>query len=743
MEFVKGLNSKQKEAVLQTEGPLLILAGAGSGKTKVLTQRIAYLIKEKGIYPGSIMAITFTNKAAKEMRERIDGLIGQGAEKIWVSTFHSSCVRILRNHIQKLGYASSFTIYDTSDQETLMKDCLKELNFNEKNFPPRSVLSEIGRAKDDMTSPEQYLKTYQKDFRQEKIGKLYALYQKKLKENNAVDFDDLICKTIELFETHPEVLEEYHMRYKYFLVDEYQDTNTAQYRFVQLLASKSQNLCVVGDDDQSIYTWRGANIRNILDFEKDFKNAVVIKLEQNYRCTKNILDAANYVIQNNQGRKDKVLWTENPVGEKIKLFEAQHEHQEAEFIADQIIKAVMEGREYKHFAVLYRTNAQSRVIEDIFMKRAIPYQMVGGLRFYDRKEIKDLVGYLRVVVNPTDSISLKRIINVPKRGIGDTTISRTQEYALENNISLYEGFLQVEQIGGMTRVAAKITEFLNLIGELRTLREVQSVSEYIETVLSRSGYISALEKENTVEARSRIENLREFISVAIEYENNEESPTLEGFLERVSLVSDVDQFEGDDNRVVMMTIHSAKGLEFPTVFLCGMEQGIFPSYRSLTDGDSEKIEEERRLCYVGITRAEETLYLSYARARMLYGRTEYHAPSMFIQELLPVLQKSEAVAQQREHISNNTPPQKPTNAIGRGQTTPFDNMVQRTKVSAIPQNPNISLDFVVGDQVSHKKFGVGEVKHLQPAGKDVEVTVDFPRWGEKKLMANFSGLQRI
>lgn len=734
MNLLEGLNPKQKEAVLQTEGPLLILAGAGSGKTRVLTHRIAYLIQEKGVYPGCIMAITFTNKAAKEMRERVNAIIGSGAEKIWVSTFHSSCVRILRKYIDLLGYSPSFTIYDTSDAETLMKDCLKELNYNDKNFPPKSVLAEIGSAKDDLISADAYYKIHQNDFKQEKVARLYRLYQSKLKQNNAMDFDDLIFKTVELFEKHPEVLQELQMKFKYFLVDEYQDTNTCQYRLIQLLASESRNLCVVGDDDQSIYGWRGANIRNILDFEKDFKESTVIKLEQNYRCTQKILQAANEVIQNNKGRKNKVLWTQNAEGESVQLFEAKDEKEEAYYIADKIIKKVCDGNEYKHFAVLYRTNAQSRVIEEIFMKENIPYQIVGGLRFYDRKEIKDLVAYLRVLSNPVDSISLKRIINVPKRGIGDATIQKAQDYASERGISLYEALLEMEESGLLGRANARISEFLNLIGMLRSLSDVQKVSEFIDTVLLKSGYIDALEKENTIEARTRIENLKEFISVAIDYEQKEEAPTLASFLETVSLVSDIDQADVAANHVVLMTIHSAKGLEFPMVFLCGMEEGIFPSYRSVMSGDENQLEEERRLCYVGITRAEQEIYLSYARARMLYGRTEYRPPSRFINELQPILRKD---------TKNRTSTASTTSSIYQKEAKDhfaFDKVIRQNKKIEPIKSSSTALEFTVGDQVQHKKFGVGTVLHVKPGGKDLEVTVDFQNWGEKKLFAAFSGL---
>ncbi|HEX2925354.1 MAG TPA: DNA helicase PcrA [Ruminiclostridium sp.] len=633
MDLLSGLNKQQKEAVLHNEGPLLILAGAGSGKTRVLTHRIAYLIEQHGIFPSNILAITFTNKAAREMRERISGLIGDLSNDMWVGTFHSICIRILRRDIEKLGYDRSFVIYDTQDQQVVVKECLKELSINEKNFPPKSVLETIGKQKDELIDAEHFEKLYASDFRLGKIAKIYRLYEKKLKSNNALDFDDIIMNTIKLFDQYPEVLDYYQRRFRYILVDEYQDTNTAQYMLVRKLSQAHENLCVVGDDDQSIYGWRGANIRNILDFEKDFKKCCTIKLEQNYRSTQNILDAANHVIGNNTGRKRKSLWTENKGGSKIVVCENDNEHEEALYAAREIQRIISdEDRKYKDFAVLYRINAQSRVLEEMFMREGIPYKIVGGQKFYDRKEIKDIIAYMRLVQNPGDNVSLKRIINVPKRGIGDTTVDTAEELAYQSGVSLFTIISNAEECPSLKRAAQKLGNFSLMINKFRTIKENMSVSELLDAVVEDSGILKEYEAENTVEAQSRIENIKELKSVALEFEKQSEDNSLEEFLAHISLVSDIDSLEEDQDYVVLMTMHSAKGLEFPVVFIPGMEEGVFPGYRAITEGP-EQLEEERRLCYVGITRAREKLYMSNARFRTLFGNSSYNRPSRFLAEI--------------------------------------------------------------------------------------------------------------
>lgn len=633
MELLNGLNKEQKEAVLHNEGPLLILAGAGSGKTRVLTHRIAHLIKEQGVYPSSILAITFTNKAAREMRERIDSLIGDLCNDMWVGTFHSICIRILRRDIERLGYDRSFVIYDTTDQQVVIKECLKELNLNDKNFPPKSVLETIGKQKDELIDAAHFEKLYASDFRMGKIAKAYKLYEKKLKSNNALDFDDIIMNTIKLFKQCPEVLEYYQRRFRYILVDEYQDTNTAQYTLVRQLSEAHQNLCVVGDDDQSIYGWRGANIRNILDFEKDFNSCKTIKLEQNYRSTQNILDAANFVISNNTGRKCKSLWTQNKGGSKIVVCENDNEHEEAMYTAREIQRLINEeSRKFKDFAVLYRINAQSRVLEEMFMREGLPYKIVGGQKFYDRKEIKDIIAYLRLIQNPADNVSLKRIINVPKRGIGDTTVEHAENIAIENGFSIFSIISDAQEHSALSRAAQKLEAFSKMIMRLRTMKETMSITELLDTVINDTGILKEYEVENTVEAQSRVENIKELKSVALEFEKQNELNTLEEFLANISLVSDLDNLEEEQDYVVLMTMHSAKGLEFPVVFIPGMEEGVFPGYRAITEGP-EQLEEERRLCYVGITRAREKLYLSNARFRTLFGNSSYNRPSRFLSEI--------------------------------------------------------------------------------------------------------------
>ncbi|NLM13218.1 MAG: DNA helicase PcrA [Epulopiscium sp.] len=736
MNLVEGLNPKQREAVLQTEGPVLILAGAGSGKTRVLTHRIAYLIQEKNVHPWKILAITFTNKAAKEMRERVDHLVGKGTEEIWVSTFHSACVKILRRDIDKIGYNRSFSIYDTGDQKSLIKECLKELNYNEKNYPVSYVLGEISNQKNELITAVEYEKNAKGDFRKERLANIYKLYQKKLESNNALDFDDIIFKTVELFIYHPEVLEYYQNRFEYIMVDEYQDTNTAQYKLVKLLASKYQNLCVVGDDDQSIYGWRGANIRNILDFEKDFKNAKVIKLEQNYRSTKIILDAANAVIKNNFGRKSKALWTENEQGELIDVRETENEHDEAEFVANEIVKQIEEeGREYKDFAVLYRTNAQSRVLEEHFIKHAIPYRLLGGVRFYERKEIKDLLGYLRVIQNPSDDLSLKRIINVPKRGIGDTTIGKVEDFASNYDMSFFDAIRDVEIVSQFGRAASKLKKFADLIGALQVQAQVGSVMELIENVLERTGYLKELENENTEESKERIQNIKELISKAADYDQNADEPSLEGFLEEVSLVADIDNYDEANNAVVLMTLHSAKGLEFPYVFITGMEEGIFPSYMSIVENE-DAVEEERRLCYVGITRARQKLYLCYAKSRMLRGLTQYNRCSRFISELpKDLISTGNKTKKAADPLAGIRPKNKVLHTY-----TPYQGAVSNNENIASENTP---LEFECGDLVKHLKFGIGTVEEIRYAGADYEVTVSFPKFGSKKLMARLAKLKLV
>ncbi|AGC69464.1 ATP-dependent DNA helicase PcrA [Thermoclostridium stercorarium subsp. stercorarium DSM 8532] len=732
MNLIQGLNPQQKEAVLHTEGPLLVLAGAGSGKTRVLTHRIAYLIEEKGVSPYNILAITFTNKAAGEMKERLEKLIGTKALDVWAGTFHSCCVRILRREIERIGFGRNFVIYDTSDQETLMKDCISQLQYNEKLFPPKMVLAEIGRAKDELIDPEKYAIMAGSDFRLSKIARLYELYQKKLKANNALDFDDIIMYTLKIFDDFPEVLEYYQNKFKYILVDEYQDTNTAQYVLVSMLAQKHRNVCVVGDDDQSIYGWRGANIRNILEFEKDFKGCRVIKLEQNYRSTANILNAANNVIKNNFGRKPKTLWTENGEGDKVRVYEALDEKEEAYFVANQIKSEVRKGRRsYRDFAVLYRINAQSRVFEDAFMKNGVPYKIIGGHKFYDRKEIKDIIAYLKVIQNPHDDISLKRIINVPKRGIGKATIDKAEQLAITHGVSIYSVIVQPENFPELARAAEKLKSFTDTLARFRTMLSYMDLVEWIRMLVEESGIIRELEAEGTEEAKSRIENIREFQSVAVEFVNNSEetNPTVEDFLAQISLVSDVDDLNEEDDRVVLMTMHSAKGLEFPVVFLTGMEEGLFPGMRSF--GSESEMEEERRLCYVGITRAKENLYLTYAKTRMLFGNTTYTRPSRFIDEIPPEL---------LDYAEN-----RPFNdgiSVLNNRLIGAETWKQRTASFSQAQETD-PCDIEVGARVIHKKFGEGTVIKKEREGSDYKLEIIFDEYGLKRMMASFAKLKLL
>lgn len=732
MELIEGLNPQQKEAVLHTEGPILVLAGAGSGKTRVITHRIAYLIQEKGVAPWSILSLTFTNKAAREMRDRIEALIGARVLDIWSGTFHSCCVRILRREIERIGFNRDFVIYDTGDQETLIKDCLQRLGYNDRNFPPKQVLAYIGRAKDELISPEAYSINAASDFRMRKISDIYTLYQKKLKANNALDFDDILLHTLNIFDKNPDVLAYYQDKFKYILVDEYQDTNTAQYMLVSMLAKKHRNICVVGDDDQSIYGWRGANMQNILDFEKHFHGCRVIKLEQNYRSTERILDAANNVIKNNYGRKPKLLWTKNLTGEPVYVYKAFDERDEADFTAGMVRNAVARGdNNYGDFAVLYRINAQSRVFEDSFMKMGIPYRIIGAHKFYDRKEIKDIIAYLRVVNNPHDDISLKRIVNVPRRGIGKVTLDRAEQLAYDNGVSIYSILLEASKLSELTRASAKIKSFTDMLVKLRSLAEYLDLTELIKSVIDQSGIIKELEQEDTIEAKTRIENIREFQSVVLDFVRNseEEDPGLNDFLAHVSLIADVDTMADEQDRVVLMTMHSAKGLEFPIVFLAGMEEGVFPSYRSI--GEESEMEEERRLCYVGITRAREKLFLTFTKSRTLFGNTTYNRQSRFIDEIPEDLLK---------YISENSDLIKSDVRKSVTNQISADEWKQRTAsfIKAAELNTD---ELVAGTRVLHKKFGAGTITAREPEGSDFKLEIDFDQFGMKRLLASYAKLK--
>ncbi len=732
------LNREQEEAVQCTEGPLLILAGAGSGKTRVLTYRIAHLIEDCGVNPWNILAITFTNKAAGEMRERVDRIVGYGSESVWVSTFHSACVRILRRYIDRLGYDTNFTIYDTEDQKTVMKDVCRRLELDPKLYKERAVLSVISNAKNEYISPNEFQLQVRGDFRMEKMAQAYLEYQKELKKNNALDFDDLLVKTVELFQSCPDVLESYQERFRYIMVDEYQDTNTVQFKLISILAKKYHNLCVVGDDDQSIYKFRGANIKNILDFEEVFPDARVVKLEQNYRSTKHILDTANAVIAHNRGRKEKALWTENGEGEPVFFQQFQTGYDEAEYVAGEIRKKVKNGDgEYKDFAVLYRTNAQSRLFEEKFLYANIPYKLIGGVNFYSRKEIKDVLAYLKTIDNGKDDLAVRRIINVPKRGIGNVSLNKVQSYAESMGMSFFEALEDAEHVPGLGRASIKIQPFVTLIHELRLRLADMSLEELIEEILDRTGYSQELKEEDTDEAKARLENIDEFISKAVSYEEGEEHPTLSGFLEEVALVADIDSLEESDNRVLLMTLHSAKGLEFPYVFLAGMEDGLFPSYMSIAaDNPTEEIEEERRLCYVGITRAMKELTLTCARVRMIRGENQYNNISRFIREIPPELLGKKSVVPPAPKVQappKDAPYQKAKEAF---KTKTFDpNQFKVVKAD--------SLDYTVGDRVSHIKFGQGTVMEIADGGRDFEVKVEFDNYGVKRMFASFAKLKKV
>lgn len=794
------LNPEQQKAVYQTDGPLLILAGAGSGKTRTLTHRIAYLIDEADVNPWNILAITFTNKAAGEMRERVDKLVEFGAESIWVSTFHSTCVRILRRHIEYLGYTTSFSIYDTDDQKTLLHQVMKKLDVDQKMYKDRVVMKYISSAKDNLVSPEQFCKEAAGDYRQMRIGDIYTEYQEQLKKNNALDFDDLIVKTVELFRNNPEVLEYYQNRFRYIMVDEYQDTNTAQFELVRLLAGKYRNLCVVGDDDQSIYKFRGANIQNILGFEEHFPDATIIRLEQNYRSTQNILNAANEVIKNNSGRKEKRLWTENEEGRKVKLKLYDNAMQEADQITEELLQAHNRGYDYNDCAVLYRTNAQSRVIEERMVNKGIPYQLVGGVNFYQRKEIKDILAYLKTIDNGSDDISVARIINVPKRGIGGTTIGRVQVFADEQGISFYEALRNAEYIPTLAkgRAVSKLLNFVEQISVFRVMAENYSISELIEAVLDKTGYRQELEGDDTIEAQTRLENIQEFVNKAVDYEKNTEEPSLSAFLEEVALVADIDRMDEDEDKVLLMTLHSAKGLEFDKVYLCGMEDGLFPSWMSIDSEDPSDMEEERRLAYVGITRAKKELTLTGARQRMINGETRYLRISRFCTEIpMNLLDtnmrkrpagagglgensissgfsggasgsiggKSGLVGSGSSFSGGNSFSSRNSFSSGSsmGSNSGNNNGGNHGNVRTFAAHSGASsreafksglgrqfkvekmnkLPYEVGDRVKHIKFGEGTVELIVDGKRDFEVTVAFDEVGTKKMFASFAKLQKV
>lgn len=802
MSIYDTLNEEQKQGVFTAEGPVLLLAGAGSGKTRVLTHRIAYLIDEMGVQPWNIMAITFTNKAAGEMRERVDRIIGHGSEQIWVSTFHSTCVRILRRYIDRLGFDNNFTIYDTDDQKTVMKDICKRLQIDTKMLKERTIMSAISSAKDELISPVEYQLQSMGDYNKAKIAQVYHEYQATLRKNNALDFDDLIVKTVELFKTCQDVLNSYQERFRYIMVDEYQDTNTAQFELIRLLADKYRNLCVVGDDDQSIYKFRGANIRNILDFEKVYEEAVVIKLEQNYRSTQNVLDAANAVIKNNIGRKDKALWTQKGEGSRIHFRQFDTAFEEAEFVADDVVRKKKDGRaDYGEVAVLYRTNAQARILEERFVVEGIPYDVVGGTNFYSRKEIKDMLAYLKTIDNGRDDVAVKRIINVPKRGIGATTLVRVQEYADMRNVSFYDALKEAEQIMTIGKSAVKIQPFVSMIQGFRSKLEYYGLEDLIKDIIETTGYVKELEASDEEEAEDRINNIDELISKIVSYEETHESPSLSEFLEEVALVADIDRID-DENRVLLMTLHSAKGLEFPHVYLAGLEDGVFPSYMSITSDNDADIEEERRLAYVGITRAKEELTITCAKQRMLRGETQYNPVSRFVKEIpeqlldnkIPSVKRWDYVEYEDNSFERSRFKSKPfglnymqqgsdeektesfsRNGSGGAYQRIFDKPDSTAKpkprVSAIPKRtpaenkPFIAgggagnlkginglskgapstadISYGVGDRVKHIKYGEGTVTQMERGPQDYRVTVVFDEAGQKVMYAAFAKLKKL
>lgn len=765
--LIEGLNDKQKEAVLATEGPCLVIAGAGSGKTKVLTHKIAYLLSEKNVKPWNILSITFTNKAANEMKQRVEKLVGEASQEMWLGTFHSICVRILRRFIDRIGFDTTFLIFDSTDQRTLVKECIKSIGLDDKLFTDRSVLSEISNGKNDMLEPKAYQVKYNGDFRKEKIGEVYELYQKKLKENNALDFDDIINYTIKILTENPDVLEYYTEKFKYVLVDEYQDTNKAQFMLVSILASKYGNITVVGDNDQGIYSFRGADITNILNFEKDFPGSKIVKLEQNYRCTGNILKAANAVIKNNENKYDKKLWTENEEGKLPCIYKAEDEYDEASYIVKQINMLKME--EYlklSDFVILYRMNSQSRAIEDIFRRENIPYKIIGGLKFYERKErkeIKDIIAYLRLIFNTSDNLSLKRIINEPKRGIGKTSLDNIQDISDKTGKSMYEIIKYAEQYE-LNRVKANSIQFVEVIEELRKQVNQIPISELIKLTLNKTGYVKALENENTIEAESRIQNLEEFLTVAIEFEEQMAENTLAEFLESISLTSDIDNMEESEDTVTLMTLYSAKGLEFPVVFLVGMEEGIFPGYKSI--GEIKELEEERRLFYVGITRAMQYLYLTCAKRRTIFGSTSYNQMSRFLKEIPKDLLDGYEEIDNEDNNSfkdSNYGWEYGTNYAGKVKTYKFDNVEKipevKEKVGAFQFRTAESFlnslnkkasgrqvditKYKEGQRIYHKKFGEGTINKIEQEGEDYKLDIQFDKVGHKRLMAKFAELEII
>ncbi len=789
MSIYDTLNERQRQAVMQTDGPVLILAGAGSGKTRVLTHRVAYLIDRAGVAPYHILAITFTNKAAGEMRERVDKIVGFGAEQIWVSTFHSTCVRILRRYIDRLGYDNHFTIYDTDDQKGIMKEVCKKLQIDTKMLKERTILSAISSAKDELIDPQEYEMQNGFDYNGSRIAKAYREYQATLKKNNALDFDDLIMKTVELFKADAQVLASYQDRFRYIMVDEYQDTNSAQFELIRLLAAKNRNLCVVGDDDQSIYKFRGANIRNILDFEKVYPDACVIKLEQNYRSTQMVLDAANAVIKNNVGRKDKALWTDKQEGARIGFRQFDTAYEEAEYIAGDVARKKKRGLvSYGECAVLYRTNAQARLLEERFIMEGIPYDVVGGTNFYSRREIKDVLAYLKTIDNGKDDVAVKRIINVPRRGIGAATIVRVQEYADERNISFFDALTEADQIVTIGRSAGKLKPFVTMIQSFRSKQEFYSLEELVKDVLDLTGYLKELEESDEEDAADRIENIEELVSKVVAYEEEKDEPSLSEFLEEVALVADIDRVDGDGERVLLMTLHSAKGLEFEHVYLAGMEDGVFPSYMTITSDDPMEIEEERRLAYVGITRAKEELTLTYAKQRMIRGETQYNPVSRFVREIPPMLLDGTPapVKRRMEEVYEEDSQErsllrtKPYGAASQSYTDPVKPYAaapgaytERKKAYAAPKkrgagkapvtvggNPfgagSVSggsaaaapaasgrIGYGEGDRVRHARYGEGTVLKIEPGPRDSQVTVVFDEAGQKIMYAGFAKLQKV
>ena len=755
-DIIDVLNDKQKEAVLSTEGPCLVIAGAGSGKTKVLTHKIAYLMQEKNVKPWSILAITFTNKAANEMKERVENLVGDVAKDMWIGTFHSICVRILRRYIDRIGFTSSFIIFDSSDQRTLVKQCLKQLNIDDKMLNDRAVLSEISNAKNEMLEPDAYKLRTNNEIRKETIAKVYELYQKRLRENNAIDFDDIINYTIRILSENPDVLEYYTNKFEYVLVDEYQDTNKAQFTLVSILAALHGNITVVGDNDQGIYSFRGADITNILNFEKDFPGTKIIKLEQNYRCTQNILDAANAVIKNNETKYEKKLWTENGKGGMITVFRGNDEYDEANFVVENINRLRREEyMTYNDFAILYRMNSQSRSIEDILRRENVPYKIIGGLKFYERKEIKDTIAYLRLIQNPSDNLSLTRIINEPKRGIGKTSLDNVQQIAVQSGTSMYDVIKRADEFG-LNRVFVNSREFVSQIEELRAKKDNIKISDLIKETLNKTGYTKALEDEDTTEAETRLENIEEFLTVAMEFEEQMAENSLEEFLEGITLSSDLDNADDQEDSVTLMTLHSAKGLEFPVVFLVGMEEGIFPGYKSI--GEPKELEEERRLCYVGITRAKQNLFISCARQRTIFGSTSCNQVSRFVKEIPKELmdgfdenfedkpQKTyEDYQYEWKYGNSHVTSYKSDEVKSAKPAMQYSFRTAESFLNNLNKKPaNTSVDISIyraGQRVYHKKFGEGRINYVEAEGDDAKVDITFDKIGHKRLMAKYAGLE--